>query len=239
MNKKIFIVLSSVAALNIAACSTQIPDSADRYGTALGDISKLKTVYTLNSSRIDEVREVLGTPNYTARTQTGKNLYIYTYKVDYPFEGLSNIEILNRVGHNKNNALNDEIKAVATTSKIVAISTDDKGIATEDYFFGYKYIFSKTAKETNDSYCVTPLSEEEMIKKVNFSQYEIEAVADKTIEATNFIKLVKDKLESHFGKITEFNKDVKIYKEDGGLILSRPEITADTYCNKITCNKTR
>lgn len=234
MNKKIFMVLSALAALNITACST---GSADRYGTALGDISKLKATYTLNSTRIDEVRQILGTPNFSAKTNAGQDIYIYTYKVDYPFEGLSSLELVNLYSHNKNNVLNDEIEFVPTTSKIIALSTDEKGVITDDFIYGYKFIYSKTAKNTNNSYCVTALSEKEMANFVNFSQYEIESVADRDTQASTFSNLVKTGLNKHFGEVSELEEHVKTIKGDSSAVANRPVISKETYCNEITCNK--
>lgn len=234
MNKKIVICCSVISALSLAACTT---GSADRFGTALGDIKKLQQIYTLNSSDISSVREVLGTPNYSASTDSGKELYVYTYKVTYPFEGLSLFSPINAFSHNKDNVLNDEIEASPTTAKILALLVDNNGVVTDDYRFGFKYIFSKKAAESNNSYCITDLTDTEMTDYVNFSQYEIEAVADRNTKASTFKDAIKTRLEQHFGGIHNINDHVTVLKEDGASVASRPKISKQTYCNEITCNK--
>lgn len=234
MSKKILITAALVATLGLTACST---GSADRFGTALGDIKKLQQIYTLNSSDISSVREVLGTPNYSASTDSGKDLYVYTYKVNYPFEGLSSFSWFNTSMHNKDNVLNDEIEAVPTTTKILALLVDNNGVVTEDYRFGFKYIFSKKTTESNNSYCISDLTESEMTDYVNFSQYEIESVADKNTLASTFNDALKTRLEQHFGGLHNLNNHVSILKEDGASVASRPKISKQTYCNEITCNK--
>ena len=234
MSKKILITAALVATLGLTACST---GSADRFGTALGDIKKLQQIYTLNSSDISSVREVLGTPNYSASTDSGKDLYVYTYKVNYPFEGLSSFSWFNTSMHNKDNVLNDEIEAVPTTTKILALLVDNNGVVTEDYRFGFKYIFSKKTTESNNSYCISDLTESEMTDYVNFSQYEIESVADKNTLASTFNDALKTRLEQHFGGLHNLNDHVSILKEDGASVASRPKISKQTYCNEITCNK--
>ena len=234
MSKKILITAALVATLGLTACST---GSADRFGTALGDIKKLQQIYTLNSSDISSVREVLGTPNYSASTDSGKDLYVYTYKVNYPFEGLSSFSWFNTSMHNKDNVLNDEIEAVPTTTKILALLVDNNGVVTEDYRFGFKYIFSKKTTESNNSYCITDLTESEMTDYVNFPQYEIESVADKNTLASTFNDALKTRLEQHFGGLHNLNNHVSILKEDGASVASRPKISKQTYCNEITCNK--
>ena len=234
MSKKILITAALVATLGLTACST---GSADRFGTALGDIKKLQQIYTLNSSDISSVREVLGTPNYSASTDSGKDLYVYTYKVNYPFEGLSSFSWFNTSMHNKDNVLNDEIEAVPTTTKILALLVDNNGVVTEDYRFGFKYIFSKKTTESNNSYCISDLTESEMTDYVNFSQYEIESVADKNTLASTFDDALKTRLEQHFGGLHNLNNHVSILKEDGASVASRPKISKQTYCNEITCNK--
>lgn len=233
MIKKIVIACSLASILGLTACST---GSADRYGTALGDITKLKGVYTLNTTSIDEVRKILGTPNYKAKSGD-KNIYVYTYKVNYPFEGLSGFNLIDLYSHNKNNVLNEEIEAVPSTSKILALSTDVKGVITDDYYFGYKYIYSKTAKDSNDSYCITALTDKEMTDFVNFSQHEIEAVADRDTQASTYKKLIEIQLNKHFGGITDLDNHVEVIKEDGAAVADRPSISKVTYCNVITCNK--
>ena len=234
MIKNIVIISGLVSALTLTACST---GSADRYGTALGDISKLQQIYTLKTSNISSVREVLGTPNYSAVTASGNDLYVYTYKVNYPFEGLSSFSWFNTSMHNKDNVLNDEIEAVPTTTKILALLVDNNGVVTEDYRFGFKYIFSKKTTESNNSYCISDLTESEMTDYVNFSQYEIESVADKNTLASTFNDALKTRLEQHFGGLHNLNNHVSILKEDGTSVASRPKISKQTYCNEITCNK--
>lgn len=234
LKKNILILFSIFVALNNSACSTS---SADRYGTALGDISKLKSVYTLNTTSINKVREVLGTPNFSAKSNAGQNIYVYTYKVDYPFEGLSSFNLVNLYTHNKNNVLNDEIEASPTTAKILALLVDNNGVVTDDYRFGFKYIFSKKAAESNNSYCITDLTDTEMTDYVNFSQYEIEAVADRNTKASTFKDAIKTRLEQHFGGIHNINDHVTVLKDDGASVTSRPKISKQTYCNEITCNK--
>ena len=232
--KKIIMILSAVSFLNLVSCST---GSADRYGTALGNIKDLQQIYSLNSSNISSVREVLGTPNFSAQTVAGKELYVYTYKVTYPFEGLSNFSLINAYSHNKDNVLNDEIESVPTTTKILALLTDDNGVVTEDYRFGFKYIYSKKASASNNSYCISDLTDSEMSDYVNFSQYEIEAVATGNSLSSTFKNAVKTRLEQHFGEVHNLNDHVAILKDDGRSIASRPRISKQTYCNEITCNK--
>ena len=229
-------VLSSVIcfAVTLSACSHQ---NADREGQFLGDITTLGSVYTVSSTNISEVRKILGTPSYEAKTSDGA-VYVYSYRVNYPFEGYNPaFTFVNSMKHNKVNALNDEIEAMAVTNKNLALKTDREGNIKKDYFFGYKYLFSRKAKGTaHNIYCVTELSADDLLSDVNFSRYVIEADSDKQSSA-DYSSMLTEKLSAFSGEKLSLNNNVTINKEDGELIAQHPKLLKNTFCNEITCNK--
>lgn len=235
MNFKLTLVLASVfSSVFLLGCNSG--SSADRVGTVLGNINQMKSVYVVNQSNMDETRSVLGTPNYKTALQNGNSLYVYTFKVNYPFEGLSSFGFMNNMKEKPNATNKDKFKTLPSTSKILAIETDDKGLIKSDYTFGFKYIFSRHIEGSNDTYCLTELSPQELEKKVNFSQHEIESVYNGKDAATTYMDALKSKLSGHYGEIKSLDK-VQTAENDGRDIKKRPSILFGTYCNEITCNK--
>lgn len=236
MIKRLGMALYAMAvALTITGCAHP---NADREGHLLGDIYALKSV-AANGTNISEVRKVLGTPSYVSKTADG-DVYVYSYKVNFPFEGYNPaLAFVNEMRHNKANVLNDDIEAVAMTNKNIALKTDNSGIIKENYVFGYKYLYSRTAKGTAaNAYCVTELTDEDLKNGVNFSRYIIEADTDKQQKTSaDFDLMLNDKLNKLLGEKLALNKNVTINKEDGEKIAAHPKLLINTYCNEITCNK--
>lgn len=236
MNLRIGMAISAIGlATVLTGCAHP---NADREGHLLGDINALKSV-AANGTNISEVRKVLGTPSYVSKTADG-HVYVYSYKVNFPFEGYSPaLAFVNEMRHNKANVLNDDIQAVAMTNKNIALKTDNSGIIKENYVFGYKYLYSRTAKGTAaNAYCVTELTDEDLKNGVNFSRYIIEADTDKQQKTSaDFDLMLNDKLNKLLGEKLALNKKVTINKEDGEKIAAHPKLLINTYCNEITCNK--
>ena len=236
MNLRIGMAISAIGlATVLTGCAHP---NADREGHLLGDINALKSV-AANGTNISEVRKVLGTPSYVSKTADG-DVYVYSYKVNFPFEGYNPaLAFVNEMRHNKANVLNDAIQAVAMTNKNIALKTDNSGIIKENYVFGYKYLYSRTAKGTAaNAYCVTELTDEDLKNDVNFSRYVIETDTDKQQKTSaDFDLMLNDKLNKLLGEKLALNKNVTINKEDGEKIAAHPKLLINTYCNEITCNK--
>ena len=232
--KLTFALASVCVSFFLTGCNSG--SSADRKGAVLGNINKMKSVYVVNQTKINDARAILGTPNYETKLKNGDSLYVYTFKVNYPFEGLSSIGFINNMKE-KPSALNKEqFKTLPSTSKVLTIESDNTGKIVKDYTFGLKYVSSLHIEDSNDTYCLTYLSDKELENNVNFSLLEIESIYSKEEAPTTYINALIKKLSAQFGEITTL-EPVKKIETDGKDISKRPSILFNSFCNEITCNK--